>query len=133
MTVGQGTPLMGDFGLKIPSLFLSNSSSLLYFLSCQNNNVVFYPCSCFLPFPSQAFLIKFYLGVSFKLTQSLKSSLFRKSMRNWISFKNLLHSPYIMKRVLKKWKQNKGKERKAIRLNDRCIFLKDRLCRRETQ
>lgn len=50
MTVGQGTPLMGDFGLKIPSLFLSNSSSLLYFLSCQNNNVVFYPCSCLVTF-----------------------------------------------------------------------------------
>lgn len=57
---------------------------------------------------SQAFLIQFYLGVRFKLTQSLKSLFFRKSMRNWISFKNVLH-PISWKECWKKWKQNKGK------------------------
>lgn len=82
MTVGQGTPLMRDFDLKILS-----TQFFLFPLSQSSEQQRSFLSPLLLPslYLSHAFLIKFYLGVTFKLTQSLKS------MRNWISFKNVLH------------------------------------------
>lgn len=71
------------------------------------------------PYHWQAF-IPSYLGVSFKLLQSLKSRFVRQSRRNWRSVKNMLH-PVSWEEW---WKRDKIKEQRLMKLSDRNIVLK---------
>lgn len=108
---GQGMPQTGDSGLKIPSLFLLNSPSPFSRSPVRPATWFSTTCSCFLPFilPRQLWSNPISVSVSNKhslLNQVLSGN--REGIGKVSKKKNALL--YIMRRVVRGWKQKKKKK-----------------------